>query len=80
MAFTAKVTAINLIGSNYIVSVLFSDDASGYTSSSSFNYPTDGSTTQQQVVNDITAAGTIIKNNLTHIATLQSKVGSIITI
>lgn len=80
MAFTATVNSINLQGDNFIIGVTFNDSATAYASTRTYTIPNDGTVTQANVVTKITADGTVIKNNLTILNQIQSKVGSVITI
>lgn len=80
MAFTATVSSINLQNDQFIINIAFNDSATGYTSTKTYTLPNDGSVTQTSVVAKVTADGTIIKNNLTALNQIQSKVGTVITI
>lgn len=88
MAFTATISSITpqqdnsgtngAINISYLVAVNFADSASGFTSSKTYSFPVN--TTQAAAVAQITADGTAMKSALATAGTLQSKVGSVITI
>jgi hypothetical protein len=80
MAFTATINSINLQNDSFVIDVVFNDSATGYTSTKTYTIPNDGTVTQSSMVAKITADGTAIKNNLTALNNIQSKVNSVITI
>jgi hypothetical protein len=80
MAFTATINSINLQNDSFVIDVVFNDSASGYTSTKTYTVINDGTVTQANLVSRITADGTAIKNNLTALNQIQSKVGVSITI
>lgn len=80
MAFTATITAINRSNGQILVNVAYNDSVSGFNTNSVFNFPDDGTITIQSATTQITTVGTQYKNNLVANNTLQSKVGTVITI
>lgn len=58
----------------------YNDSVTGFTVQKNFDFPDDGTTTQASATAVITAAGLVYKNNLTANNSLQSKVGTVITI
>jgi hypothetical protein len=80
MAFTATVQSINLQNDQFLIAVLFNDSATGYTSTKTYTFANDGTTTQTSVVNKVTTDGAVMKANLTVLNQIQSKVGTIIVI
>jgi uncharacterized protein (DUF2141 family) len=78
MAFTATINSVNFQNDQWQVAVTFNDSASGWTSSKTYQFPSNE--TQAQAVAVITADGTAYKANLATLTALQSKVGSVITI
>lgn len=78
MAFTATIQGIQFQNDQFVVSVVFNDSVTAWTSSKIYNFlPT---ATQADAVARITADGTNYKADLLKNATLQSKVGTVITI
>ena len=78
MAFTATIQGIQFQNDQFMVSVVFNDSVSGWASTKTYNFlPT---ATQAEAVARITADGTNYKADLVKNASLQSKVGTIITI
>lgn len=84
MAFKAHIDSIDTTGANLLVQVTFTDDATGFTQSQPFQFPTDGTVTLTSARNQIIAAGTVLKQSLNQAVTtatsLQSAVGSSIVI
>jgi len=83
MAFTATINSItpSSDGGNGVVwltAVAFADSASGFTSTKTYAFPM--GTTQASAVATITADGNALKTALAAASTLQSKVGSVITV
>jgi hypothetical protein len=83
MAFTATINAITPSdngsgGIQFTVQVTFADSVSGWSTTKIYAFPI--TTTQTAAVNQITADGTAYKATLGTISTLQSKVGTVITI
>ena len=78
MAFTATINSINFQDDQWSVGVTFNDSVSGWTANKTYSFPV--TETQANAVAQITADGTNYKNNLTALTTLQSKVGTVLTI
>jgi len=84
MAFKATLTNITPqsdgtgIGVIEQVTVMFTDDATGFTSTKMYNFPVD--TTIASARNTIQADGSAIKAALATIGNLQSLIGTVITI
>ena len=84
MAFTATIASITPVGDGsgtgvvYQTVVNFTDSASGFSSTKTYNFPV--TTTQAAAVAAITADGTTMKSAIASAGTLQNKVGSVITI
>lgn len=78
MAFTATIQSIQFQNDQFVVSVVFNDSVSAWTSTKMYNFlPT---ATQAEAVARITADGTNYKADLVKNSSLQSKVGTVITI
>ena len=78
MAFTATIQSIQFQNDQFVVSVVFNDSVSAWTSTKMYNFlPT---STQAEAVARITTDGTMYKLDLVKNTSLQSKVGTIITI
>lgn len=80
MAFTATPSSVTIQNNQFVITVLFKDDATSFTSNKTYLFPNDGSLTQQGLVSQITADGQVIKTSLSTLAVLQAKVGTVITI
>jgi hypothetical protein len=78
MAFTANIQAISLVNDKFVVSVLFSDSVTNWNCTKVYNFSSD--VDQAGAVTTIRADGQVLKDNLTKNTTLQSKVGTILTI
>lgn len=83
MAFTATINSITPQSNDgttvsYLTAVTFADSASGFTANKTYSFPVN--TTQASAVSTITTDGTVMKAALATAGTLQSKVGSVITI
>jgi hypothetical protein len=76
---TATISNIQYVGGQIVVSVHYTD-ISGFVADNQFSYPSDGTVIQTKVVADITAQGTIYKNNLAAFNTVLGKVGQQIII
>ncbi len=80
MSFTATLQSVNLQGDNFVMQVLFSDSATGYSTTKTYNIPNDSTVTKAALQARVTADGTDIKNNLTKLNQIQTLVGNSITI
>lgn len=83
MAFTATILSISpqsdgSTGVTYLVTVNFTDSASGFTTTKTYSLPVN--TTQASAVSTITSDGTAMKSALSAAGNLTGKVGSIIVI
>lgn len=80
MAFTLIVKAISLEAANIRIDALYADSASAYSYAQAFYYPVAGTQTGASMLNDLKASGTVQKNNLLAVGSVQSFVGTVITI
>lgn len=80
MPFTVTVKAIALEGEQIRIDTLYADSATAYTFSQAFFYPVTGTQTGFSILTDIKSLGTIQKNNLAAVGSVQSFVGTVITI
>lgn len=78
MAFTATIQSINFQDDNFHVVVMFNDSVTSWSANKTYTFAT--GTTQSAAVAQITADGTAYKASLAANNSLQSKVGTVITI